>query len=133
MTKVIVVGSNKLTYTITQLLLQTEIMKIVAVVNINKNIDINTLAQSSHIKVVHDVNELHNEQVDYIFLLENKNELQSKLRKIFNEAQIIHDIVVFPFTNALLHVENQLKKQNNKIENLQLIFNNIRDGLIVID
>lgn len=108
-------------------------MKIIAVIDIHKNNEIKTLAQSSQVKIVHDVKAVPNEQVDYIFLLENIHGIEHTLQKHFTHSQIIYDSVVYPLCHALRQTENQLKKHNNAITNLQLIFNNIRDGLIVID
>src|SRR5690625_3563589 len=133
MTNVLIVGSNKHTDKLIQFLLQMKEMKIVAIVNNKANLHINNLAQTFKVKVVHHWNELQKEHVDYIVLMEENNELISQLQNVYTHAQIIQNEFFLPFYNEISIMEQKYKEQDNELTYLHLLFNNIRDGFIVID
>src|SRR5690625_7963793 len=121
MTNVLIVGINKYTYKLIQLLLQMEQVKIVAIVSNKISEDVDTLAHSVQIKVVHHVNELYGKKVDYIFLMEKNDELLLDLQQTFKDVQIVQNDFISSFHDAISSLYRKLENQNNEIMNLQLI------------
>src|SRR5690625_1656 len=129
---ILIVGYNNFTNKFIQALHQSENLKIVAIINNEENEEVKSLASRLQIEVKSNLNNIQ-KHIDYICLMENKQELISTLQEKFKDAQIIQGEIFSHFFYTITNMEQKIKNQENEIINLQLIFNNIRDGLIVID
>src|SRR5690625_5907716 len=85
---ILIVGYNNFTNKFIQALQQSENLKIVAIINNEENEEVKSLASRLQIEVKSNLNNVQ-KHVDYICLMENKQELISTLQEKFKDAQII--------------------------------------------
>src|SRR5690625_329135 len=129
MLKISIVGSNSLTYQYINLLHDMNEIKINIVLNVDDNKKINNLTTSFKIHCTKDLDEFMKFDSDFILLFEDLNIKQ------FIYEKYPHSTILESRLLKILHqyFTSSTNYFNNMINNLQLVLNNIHDGLIVID
>lgn len=127
MKRILVSGATQTAFEYIKIITHFHNMKIVAIVDSNKNVKRDESSYSLHIPFAHDFKDWIDRDIDFIMETTGNKDIIHLLEEI----KPPHSILV-PHTvlELLLPLLNDWSVQ---ISNLELILNNIRDGLIVID
>ncbi|MBO1004316.1 sigma-54-dependent transcriptional regulator [Pseudogracilibacillus auburnensis] len=124
---VLIVGANKLAYDYIRIIANFPTMKIIAIIDAGKQSVVDELAKSLQIKQDDKVEKWLDEKLDYI--IETNDD--EKVIKYINEHKQEKTILIQ--ASILRTIKPLLIERNIQFNNLELILNNIRDGLIVVN
>lgn len=123
--KILLIGSNNLAYHYLQMIQTYSNLTVIAVIcTDHPNSYFNS--QSFAVPIKKSLETVYKESVDYIFVCDHHPELEINMEKfihkpiLFEKSQLE---INYPLIESFVH----------QYQNLELILNNIRDGLIVVD
>ena len=127
MKQILIIGTNKTALKCIKVISSITNMNIVAIVQVDEAIDAISYAHTMHIQVGQDLDTWIHPDVDYIFETTGNKEITKKI------GEMVHPnttIVSEPLLQMIAPLTNYF---SHHVNNLELLLNNIRDGLIVID
>ncbi|SES82493.1 PAS domain S-box-containing protein [Oceanobacillus limi] len=134
MKRVLIVGAGKGGTALFKILNPIDRMKVVAVIDRNKEALGLQLAKQHGIPIGHKWEEWVHENIDIIIeATGNESVLQEILKTRRQETVVIPGTVAYVISELLDEKETLLDKLTEQTNNQELILNNIRDGMIVIN
>lgn len=127
MNRILIIGSSKQAYQIMNVFLTFPNMKISALVTDHLPERFERLVKTNNIKVVDSISDLSNEEIDLIIQTIEHSQIDRQIKELY-PSNVLK--ITKPLIDLLLPF---LREQYFEIDNLHLILNTIRDGLIVVD
>ena len=125
--QIVIIGTNKIALKCIEVISSITNMKIVAIVKVDEATDAISLAHTLDIRVESTLDPWMNAEIDYIFETTGIEKIKTTIDTLkHSNTMIVSESLlqmIAPFTNYFSH----------QVNNLELLLNNIRDGLIVIN
>src|SRR5690625_260921 len=125
--QIVIIGTNKIALKCIEVISSITNMKIVAIVKVDEATDAISLAHTLNIRVESTLDPWINAEIDYIFETTGIEKINTTIDTLkHSNTMIVSESLlqmIAPFTNYFSH----------QVNNLELLLNNIRDGLIVIN
>ncbi len=125
--QIVIIGTNKIALKCLEIISSVTNMKIVAIVMVDEATDAISLARKLDIQLESTLDPWMNAEIDYIFETTGNEKIKTTIDTLkYSNTMIVSESLlqmIAPFTNYFSH----------QVNNLELLLNNIRDGLIVID
>ncbi|MCA1025548.1 sigma-54-dependent Fis family transcriptional regulator [Cytobacillus kochii] len=134
MQKVIIIGAGQGGSSIYRLLKETEMLKVTAVVDINREANGLQLASEDGVQIGYDWRQFIKEPVDIIIEVTGDEEVSKQIRSSIKEEIIfIPGSVAYLMAKLLYQKEELISALSNQTYKFNLIFNTTDNGMIVIN
>lgn len=134
MKRVLIVGAGKGGTALINIIRSTASMKVIAVIDKNKNAEGLTLAKQLHIETGSDWREWMDRNIDIVMEATGEEKVLNEIIEIRNKETVVIPGSVAYIISELMDEKTQLFEQiQQQMDNQELVLNNIRDGMIVID
>ncbi|RWZ60133.1 PAS domain S-box protein [Halobacillus fulvus] len=133
MKRVLIVGAGKGGTALLKLLMETERMEIVAVIDVDPEAPGLALARSLQVSVGHDWRAWIHKEIDIVIEATGDDQVFKEIRSARQQTTVIIPGSVAYITSELLEEKESLVQElKQQTENQHLILNSIHDGMIVI-
>ena len=134
MKRVLVVGAGKGGTALINIIRSTSSMKVIAVIDKNKNAKGLTLAKQLHIATGSDWREWMDKNIDIVMEATGEEQVLNEIIETRNKETVVIPGSVAYIISELVDEKTQLLEQiQQQMDNQELVLNHIRDGMIVID